>query len=111
MTRYTPSTMNSPAIPPRPTYDLVLRQGRLYPSLEPMDMGIRSQAIAAIAPQLPGSGTVEIDATQHLVSPPFVESHIHLDSVLTAGSPRWNQSGTLFEGIEIWAEYKQNPHT
>jgi cytosine deaminase len=54
---------------------------------------------------------VEIDATQHLVSPPFVESHIHLDSVLTAGSPRWNQSGTLFEGIEIWAEYKQNPHT
>ena len=41
------------------------------------------------------------------VSPPFVESHIHLDSVLTAGEPRWNQSGTLFEGIDIWRERKQ----
>jgi cytosine deaminase len=43
-----------------------------------------------------------------LVSPPFVESHIHLDSALTAGEPRWNQSGTLFEGIEIWRERKQS---
>jgi len=43
-----------------------------------------------------------------LVSPPFVESHIHLDSALTAGTPRWNQSGTLFEGIQIWGERKQS---
>jgi cytosine/creatinine deaminase len=41
------------------------------------------------------------------VSPPFVESHIHLDSVLTAGVPRWNQSGTLFEGIAIWGDRKR----
>jgi cytosine deaminase len=41
-----------------------------------------------------------------LVSPPFVESHIHLDSALTAGQPRWNKTGTLFEGIEIWRERK-----
>ncbi|MEM6425345.1 MAG: cytosine deaminase, partial [Cyanobacteria bacterium P01_D01_bin.128] len=41
-----------------------------------------------------------------LVSPPFVESHIHLDSALTAGEPRWNQSGTLFEGIDIWRDRK-----
>jgi len=45
---------------------------------------------------------------QRLVSPAFVESHIHLDSALTAGQPRWNQSGTLFEGIEIWGERKQS---
>ena len=36
-----------------------------------------------------------------------MESHIHLDSALTAGEPRWNQSGTLFEGIQIWGERKQ----
>ena len=40
------------------------------------------------------------------MSAPFVESHIHLDSALTAGQPRWNESGTLFEGIEIWRERK-----
>lgn len=48
----------------------------------------------------------ELDAAGNLVSPPFVEPHIHLDAAFTAGEPRWNQSGTLFEGIECWAERK-----
>jgi len=38
--------------------------------------------------------------------PPFIEPHIHLDTTQTAGEPNWNQSGTLFEGIERWAERK-----
>lgn len=48
----------------------------------------------------------ELDATGNLVVPPFVEPHIHLDATLTAGEPAWNMSGTLFEGIERWAERK-----
>ncbi|GGY73362.1 cytosine deaminase [Marinobacter zhanjiangensis] len=48
----------------------------------------------------------ELDASGNLVSAPFVEPHIHLDAAMTAGEPRWNQSGTLFEGIECWAERK-----
>ncbi|WP_066498937.1 cytosine deaminase [Abyssisolibacter fermentans] len=48
-----------------------------------------------------------IDAKGGIVLPPFVEPHIHLDTTLTAGEPRWNQSGTLFEGIECWAERKK----
>ncbi|HBT52198.1 MAG TPA: cytosine deaminase, partial [Erwinia persicina] len=36
----------------------------------------------------------------------FIEPHIHLDTTQTAGEPAWNQSGTLFEGIERWAERK-----
>lgn len=47
-----------------------------------------------------------IDAKMNLLSAPFVEPHIHLDAVLTAGEPNWNMSGTLFEGIERWAERK-----
>ena len=47
-----------------------------------------------------------IDAEGGLVLPPFVEPHIHLDTTLTAGEPSWNESGTLFEGIERWAERK-----
>lgn len=47
-----------------------------------------------------------LDAEQGLVIPPFVEPHIHLDTTQTAGQPNWNQSGTLFEGIERWAERK-----
>ena len=48
----------------------------------------------------------ELDAAGNLVTPAFVEPHIHLDASMTAGEPRWNQSGTLFEGIECWAERK-----
>ena len=46
------------------------------------------------------------DGEEGIVYPPFVEPHIHLDATQTAGQPNWNQSGTLFEGIERWAERK-----
>jgi cytosine/creatinine deaminase len=92
-------------------YDLLLRQCRLLQddgSIADVDVGIQSGEIAAIAPHLDMLAHQEINVQGKLVSPPFVESHIHLDSALTAGEPRWNQSGTLFEGIEIWRERKQN---
>lgn len=47
-----------------------------------------------------------LDGEEGIVYPPFVEPHIHLDATQTAGQPNWNQSGTLFEGIERWAERK-----
>lgn len=48
-----------------------------------------------------------LDAKGGLLIPPFVEPHVHLDTVLTAGQPKWNKSGTLFEGIETWALRKK----
>ena len=48
-----------------------------------------------------------IDLQHKLVLPPFIESHVHLDTCLTAGDPVWNQSGTLFEGIECWSKRKE----
>ncbi|MFN1549089.1 cytosine deaminase [Vibrio natriegens] len=51
-------------------------------------------------------GQADIDAKGNLLCAPFVEPHIHLDAVLTAGEPNWNMSGTLFEGIERWSERK-----
>ncbi len=47
-----------------------------------------------------------IDAKERLLMPPLVEPHIHLDYVLTAGEPKWNMTGTLFEGIERWGQRK-----
>ncbi|MGM0793267.1 MAG: cytosine deaminase [Bacillota bacterium] len=49
----------------------------------------------------------ELDVKGALVSAPFIEPHIHLDTTLTAGEPEWNQSGTLFEGIRRWAQRKE----
>ncbi|WDH97759.1 amidohydrolase family protein [Paenibacillus urinalis] len=48
-----------------------------------------------------------IDGQGGLVLPAFVEPHIHLDTVLTAGEPDWNRSGTLLEGIRLWGERKK----
>ncbi|MEL6469685.1 MAG: cytosine deaminase [Cyanobacteria bacterium J06623_4] len=73
---------------------------------EPVDIAIAAKKIVAIAPHLPMTAVTELDIGGQLVTPPFVESHIHLDAALTAGDPRWNQSGTLFEGIDIWRERK-----
>lgn len=53
-----------------------------------------------------GTDTTIINAEEGLVIPPFIEPHIHLDTTQTAGEPKWNESGTLFEGIERWAERK-----
>ncbi|MBD2230411.1 cytosine deaminase [Phormidium tenue FACHB-1052] len=87
--------------------DMILRNGQL-PNGEPVDIGLANGRIQAIEPHLAISATQELALGSRLVSPPFVESHIHLDSALTAGQPRWNQSGTLFEGIEIWRDRKQS---
>ncbi len=56
-----------------------------------------------------GTGTdaeQAIDAEGRLVTPPLVDCHLHLDASLTAGKPRWNESGTLIEGIHVWGELK-----
>ena len=71
---------------------------------------LNGERIAAIVPQTdvvaPATGN-DLDAGQNLVVAPFVEPHIHLDATLTAGEPKWNMSGTLFEGIERWSERKE----
>ncbi|WP_260261109.1 cytosine deaminase [Vibrio intestinalis] len=48
-----------------------------------------------------------LDAEGGMAVAPFCEPHIHLDTTQTAGEPNWNISGTLFEGIERWAERKE----
>ncbi|AMG60049.1 cytosine deaminase [Pantoea vagans] len=57
-------------------------------------------------PQQPPPVEQSLDGEGGLACAPFIEPHIHLDTTQTAGEPAWNQSGTLFEGIERWAERK-----
>lgn len=71
-------------------------------------LAIEQGRIAYIMPQPEGLEwrSDVLDAQGGLALPAFVEPHIHLDTTQTAGQPAWNQSGTLFEGIERWAERK-----
>lgn len=86
-------------------HDLILRGARFMG--EPVDVAISDGRISRIAPHIEEQAEREIEAEGRLLSPPFVESHVHLDTTLTAGDPRWNESGTLFEGIRIWSERKK----
>ncbi|MFJ6498132.1 cytosine deaminase [Streptomyces virginiae] len=54
----------------------------------------------------PATGIL-VEAHGGLITPPFVEPHIHLDTALTVGEPRPNASGTLWEGIACWSERKR----
>ena len=69
---------------------------------------VENGRFTAIGPELtPGPGEEVVDLQKKLVLPPFIESHVHLDTCLTAGDPVWNMSGTLFEGIECWSKRKE----
>jgi cytosine deaminase len=87
-------------------FDLVIRGATLPDGREAIDIGIQGERIADLGPGLAGDAGREIDATGCLVTPPFVDAHFHMDSTLTYGTPRTNQSGTLLEGIAVWGELK-----
>jgi cytosine deaminase len=53
-----------------------------------------------------GEARRTIDVEGRLVTPPLVDCHLHLDASLTVGRPRFNDSGTLIEGIHVWGELK-----
>jgi cytosine deaminase len=88
--------------------DLILRHCSLPDGRQHQDIGIQADRIVAVQPALPAQAVEEIDAAGHLVSTPFVDAHFHMDSTLSLGQPRLNQSGTLLEGIQLWGELK--PH-
>ncbi|WP_343716654.1 amidohydrolase family protein [Inquilinus sp.] len=86
--------------------DLVLRNANLPDGRTGIDIGIAGGRIVAVEPRLAAQGREEIDASGRLVTPPFVDSHFHLDATLSLGLPRMNRSGTLLEGIALWGELK-----
>lgn len=86
--------------------DVIVRHARLAHRDKLVDIGIRGGVFTRIAATIKESASQEIDAGGRLVSPPLIDSHIHLDAVLTVGQPRYNQSGTLIEGIQIWSDRK-----
>src|SRR5215470_14847388 len=82
--------------------DLILRNARLAGHDTLTDLGVDKGAIVDVGDDTTAAET--IDLAGRLVTPPLVEPHIHLDAVLTVGQPRPNASGSLFEGIAVWAE-------
>jgi cytosine deaminase len=88
------------------TFDTILRGATLPDGRKGQDVAIAAGRIAAIEPKIDAEAVHEIAASGHLLSPPFVDCHFHMDATLSLGLPRLNVSGTLLEGIALWGELK-----
>ena len=88
--------------------DLIVRNAKLRGREGLFDIGVTGEKIVAIEPQLAAQAVKELDADGKLVTPTFIEPHIHLDKVLVSEEVPSVETGTLFEGIEHTWERKRN---
>ena len=86
--------------------DLLVTNATLPDGRTGMNIACVAGLISEIAPAIKGQALKTIDARGYLVSPPFIDSHFHMDATLSLGIPRLNMSGTLLEGIGLWGELK-----
>ncbi|WP_233879184.1 cytosine deaminase [Virgibacillus halodenitrificans] len=88
---------------------MIIKNAALRGKQGQWDITIHEGKIASIssAKQVSVNDQEILDVNGSLVLAPFIEPHIHLDTTLTAGEPEWNKSGTLFEGIQRWAQRKE----
>jgi cytosine deaminase len=86
--------------------DLIIKNATLPNGRTGISIAVRDGKIVGLAPGLRGLSRQVIDAQGLLVSPPFVDAHFHMDTTLSYGLPRVNESGTLLEGIALWGELK-----
>lgn len=87
--------------------DLIIRQALITGKSQPCDIACQNGLIKEVAQHVNARAQVEVDATGRLVTPPFVDSHFHMDATLSMlGQKRQNESGTLLEGIALWGELK-----
>src|SRR5438093_2607159 len=95
---------------PSPVYgsavDLLVRNMRVGGRV--VDVAIEDGRFVRIGPEVDAEAPQTIDAEGRLATPPLVDCHLHLDASLTAGRPRYNESGTLIEGIHVWGELKES---
>lgn len=86
--------------------DLIIKNCNLANGQTGVDVGVQDGRIVAIQPSLQAEAADVVDAQGQLLSAPFIDPHFHMDSTLSYGLPRVNESGTLLEGIALWGELK-----
>lgn len=86
--------------------DLLIRQVNLPCGTRNVDIAIHEGKILEVSPNINTDAFEVLSHPGCLVTPPFVDSHFHMDSTLSVGQPRLNESGTLLEGISVWNELK-----
>ncbi|MCX6356530.1 MAG: amidohydrolase family protein [Candidatus Aureabacteria bacterium] len=88
--------------------DMIVRRAKLRGRKGLVDIAVERGKIARISSRIAGKARTEINAAGKLVTPTFVDPHLHLDKALISEVVRENKSGTLREAIEIiWDKKKK----
>ncbi|MBI2880380.1 MAG: amidohydrolase family protein [Candidatus Tectomicrobia bacterium] len=91
-------------------FDALIRRARLRDGSS-CDIGIASGAISAIAPSIAGTSHLELDAGGRLVTPAYVDPHVHLDKALLAEAMPARERGTFQEAIDATLEARRGYKT
>jgi cytosine/creatinine deaminase len=87
--------------------DLIIRRARVEGRTALADIAVSAGLIERVDDTVARDGRAEIDAGGRLVSPAFVQPHIHLDKAGTLPLLGGNRSGTLTEAISILHRVKR----
>jgi len=87
--------------------NFVVKNARLRGQNKTVDIEVKDGIITKISKGIKKK-TKTIDAQGNLVTPTFIDPHLHLDKALIREVVRANQSGTLAESIEIIWNKKKN---
>ncbi len=86
--------------------DLIVKNAQLLDQIKSQDIAVKDGRIVEVQESICADSHKVIDAEHQLLTTPFVDSHFHMDSTLSYGLPRVNESGTLLEGIALWGELR-----
>jgi len=89
-------------------FDLILRQARVEGRQALADIAISGGMIREVSDHVRADSEHELDVEKMIVSPAFLQPHIHLDKVGTLPLLGRNSSGTLAEAIEILHRIKRS---
>lgn len=87
--------------------DLLVRNARLRKKRGLVDIAVKDGKIVKISKGIKGKAKKVIDAGGSLVTPTFIDPHLHMDKALISEVVRENKTGTLMEAIEIIWEKKK----
>ncbi len=87
---------------------LLIKNAKLREREEGVDIFVEDGKFKAIGKNLSVNATETIDAAGNLVTPTFVNPHLHIDKAYTALSGRFSSEETLEESIKIMHEIKRN---
>lgn len=90
------------------SFDLLIKNAKIESRQGLFNLYIANGKIAKITKKTEFEADNTIDALGKLLSPAFIDPHIHLDKTNIVDVVRPNKSGTLTEAIEIIWEKKKN---